>query len=65
MCQKYERRCAVLLQLREQALLEWSKAQTFEDVCRAWGRLGGNVTKHRYGAQHFSQLARRRRRATL
>jgi hypothetical protein len=31
------------------------------DRSRAWGRLGGRVTLHRYGPQHFSELARRRR----
>jgi hypothetical protein len=60
MCQKYQKRCATVLALREAALLEWSKAETFEQVCQAWGRLGGNVTKHRYGTQHFRELARRR-----
>jgi hypothetical protein len=61
MCAKYQRRCAVLLQLREAALEEWIRAETFEEVCRAWGRLGGLTTLHRYGRHHFSELARRRR----
>jgi hypothetical protein len=30
MCQKRQRRCAVLLQLREVALVEWTRAETFE-----------------------------------
>jgi hypothetical protein len=58
MCAKYQRRCAVLLQLREEALQEWIEAETYSDVCQAWGRLGGRVTLHRYGRQHFQALAR-------
>jgi hypothetical protein len=60
MCQKRQRRCPALLQIREDALQEWTKAETFADVCRAWGRLGGRVTLHRYGAGHFALLARHR-----
>jgi hypothetical protein len=37
---------------------EWCKAETFEDVCRACGRLGGRTTLHRYGRDHFSELAK-------
>ncbi len=62
MCRKYQRRCPALLQLRDDALREWTVAETLEDVRRAWGRLGGRVTLHRYGPAHFAQLARRRRR---
>ena len=58
MCQKRQRRCAVALQLREEALVEWSGAETLEEVRRAWGRLGGRVTLHRYGREHFSELAK-------
>jgi hypothetical protein len=58
MCQKYERRCAVALQLREEALEEWIVAETLHAVRVAWGRLGGKVTLHRYGRRHFSQLAK-------
>ena len=61
MCQKRQHRCAVALQLRDEALREWAGAETYSDVCRAWGRLGGKVTLHRYGRGHFSELARRRR----
>jgi hypothetical protein len=57
MCAK--RQAAALLQMREEALQEWIVAETYSDVCRAWGRLGGRVTLHRYGRQHFSELARR------
>ena len=64
MCsRKRQRRCAVLLQIREEALEEWTRAETYSDVCRAWGRLGGRVTLHRFGRGHFSELARRRREA--
>ena len=58
MCQKRQRRCAALLQIREEALQEWARAETLSDVRRAWGRLGGRVTLHRYGREHFSELAK-------
>jgi hypothetical protein len=61
MCQKYQRRCPALLRLRQEALEEWIRAETYSGVCRAWGRLGGRVTLHRYGPQHYRELARRRR----
>jgi hypothetical protein len=60
MCQKRERRCPLLLHLREQAMTEWCDAETFEQVRAAWSRLGGKVTLHRYGSEHFSLLARHR-----
>ena len=65
MCCKNERRCPSLLQLRDEALAEWCRAETYSDVCRAWGRLGGRVTLHRYGSEHFTQLAKLRRRAAV
>jgi hypothetical protein len=65
MCQKRQRRCAALLAIREEALQEWIVAETYSDVCRAWGRLGGRITLHRYGRQHFAELARRRRRVAV
>jgi hypothetical protein len=58
MCAKYQRRCPALLAIREDALQEWIVAETYSDVCRAWGRLGGRVTLHRYGRRHFSELAK-------
>jgi hypothetical protein len=61
MCQKRQRRCPTLLAIREEALEEWATAETFEEVCRVWARLGGRVTLHRYGREHFAALARRRR----
>jgi hypothetical protein len=61
MCsRKRQRRCAVLLAIREEALIEWTRAETFEEVRSAWARLGGRTTLHRYGREHFSELARRR-----
>jgi hypothetical protein len=57
-CQKRQRRCPVALQLREEALREWTRARTFEAVRSCWGRLGGLVTLHRYGREHFSELAK-------
>jgi hypothetical protein len=60
MCQKRQRRCAVNLAYREEAFQEWARAETLHDVRAAWGRLGGRITLHRYGREHFSRLARRR-----
>jgi hypothetical protein len=58
MCAKRERRCPALVALRESALQEWCEAESFEEVRSAWARLGGLVTLHRYGREHFSLLAR-------
>ena len=63
MCAKRQRRCPVLLAIREEAFDEWTRAETFEEVCRVWARLGGRTTLHRYGRDHFAALARRRRLA--
>jgi hypothetical protein len=60
MCQKRQHRCPNLLAIREQAMAEWCKAETFEEVQTAWRRLGGLVTLHRYGQEQFSLLARHR-----
>jgi hypothetical protein len=60
MCQKRQHRCPALLHLREQALAQWCKAESFEQVRSCWSRLGGLVTVHRYGTEHFSLLARHR-----
>jgi hypothetical protein len=60
-CQKRQRRCAVALQLREEALMEWMRAETLHDVRACWGRLGGKITAHRFGPEHFAALSRRRR----
>jgi hypothetical protein len=65
MCAKRQRRCAVLLQIREEALQEWTRAETFDQVRSCWSRLGGRTTLHRYGSEHFSELARRRRRVAV
>jgi hypothetical protein len=59
-CAKYQRRCAALLQLREEALREWIRAETLHDVRAAWGRLGGRTTLQRYGLEPFSALRARR-----
>jgi hypothetical protein len=58
MCQKRQRRCPALLAIREEALQEWVLAETLRDVRVAWGRLGGRVTLHRYGREHFAALAK-------
>lgn len=60
MCAKGRRRCPEVLALREEALQEWCEAETFEEVRVSWARLGGLVTKHRYGREHFVLLARHR-----
>jgi hypothetical protein len=57
-CQKRQRRCPALLEIREEALREWTRAETFEEVRSCWGRLGGRVTLHRYGRGHFAALAK-------
>jgi hypothetical protein len=58
MCAKRQRRAAALLAIRQEALMEWARAETLHDVCVAWGRLGGRVTLHRYGREHFCELAK-------
>ena len=58
MCAKRQRRCAVLIAIREEAFDEWAKAETFEQVRSCWTRLGGRTTLHRYGRRHFSELAK-------
>ena len=60
MCAKYQRRCPVALQLREEAHEEWTRAETLHEVRACWGRLGGRVTLHRYGPGHYRQLRARR-----
>jgi len=57
MCQKHRRRCSELWQLRDEALQEWTRADSYEAVRACWGRLGGLVTLHRYGPQHYRLLA--------
>ena len=58
MCAKLQRRCSVLLAIREEALQEWIRAETLHDVRVAWGRRGGRATLHRYGHEHFAMLAK-------
>jgi hypothetical protein len=50
----------VALQIREEALEEWTRAETLEEVRVAWGRCGGRVTLHRRGSAWFRALALRR-----
>jgi hypothetical protein len=64
-CAKRQRRCPALLAIRDEALQEWTRAETFEEVRSCWSRLGGRTTLHRYGRGHFSELARRRRAAPV
>ena len=61
MCQKRQRRCDALLEIREEAFQEWTHAATLEAVRSAWSRLGGRTTLHRYGREHFRSLATSRR----
>jgi len=58
MCAKRQRRCPALLQIREEAFEEWTRAETFEEVRSCWARLGGRTTLHRYGRRYFSELAK-------
>ena len=58
MCRKRQRRCPEALAAREAAYAEWCRAETLEAVRAAWGRLGGFVTAHRYGAEHFRRMGR-------
>jgi hypothetical protein len=60
MCAKRQRRCAVMLAIREEAFDEWTRAETFEEVCRVWSRPGGRTTLHRRGSAWFRELAARR-----
>jgi hypothetical protein len=62
MCAKRQRRCAALLAIREEALQEWIRAETLHEVRVCWARLGGRTTLHRYGREHFSELAKASRR---
>jgi hypothetical protein len=58
-CQKKrQRRCPALLEIREEALMEWARAETLHDVRVAWGRLGGRTLLHRRGPGYFSELAK-------
>lgn len=60
MCKKRESHCEARLALQQSAIEEWARAEELEDVRAAWGRLGGLVTLHRYGREHFRLLARSR-----
>jgi hypothetical protein len=57
-CQKRQRRCPALLEIPEEALEEWARAATFEEVRSCRGRLGGRTTLHRYSREHFCELAK-------
>lgn len=59
MCRKHERRCVEALELREAAMQEWTRAETLEDVRRTWARLGGLMTLHRYGREHYARMGKR------
>lgn len=52
-------RCDVWRVLQEQAITEWAEAEELGDVRACWGRLGGKVTLHRHGHQHFSMMGKR------
>jgi hypothetical protein len=57
MCQKRQRRCDEVRGLRDEAPWEWCTADSYDAVRIAWGRLGGLVTAHRYGCEHYRLLA--------
>ncbi len=63
MCAKRQRRCPALVAIRDEALEEWTRAATLEEVRSCWARLGGLTTLHRYGREHFAALAKARVRA--
>jgi hypothetical protein len=63
MCAKRQRRCPALLAIREEALQEWTRAESLHNVRVAWGRLGGRVTLHRYGREAFASIAKASRRS--
>src|SRR5918993_5361533 len=62
MSAKRQRHCPALLAIREEAFMEWTKAERFDQVRSCWGRLGGRTTLHRYGRP---PLLRTRTLATL
>ncbi len=57
MCQKHQHRCQARCDMAEEALQQWAVAETLPEVRRAWARLGGRTTLHRYGREHFRLLA--------
>ncbi|MDP9474803.1 MAG: hypothetical protein M3R38_03785 [Actinomycetota bacterium] len=58
MCAKRKRRCPEVLAIREEGLREWCRAEELGDVRRAHGRVGGRITLHRYGREHFRRMGR-------
>jgi hypothetical protein len=59
MCQKRQRRCPTLLEIRKEALKEWASAETLHEVLTCWGRLRGRTTSTpRLSAISSSSLAR-------
>ncbi len=38
---------------------EWCRAETYEQVRSAWARLGGLMTLHRYGREHYARMGKR------
>lgn len=59
MCQKREHRCEEYRRMQEEAVQEWCSAMELTDVLATWGRLGGRVTLHRYGREHFVAAGRK------
>ena len=60
MCQKRQRHCAEYARITDDAYAEWCRAEALEQVRAAWGRMGGRVTAHRYGPDHFRRIRARR-----
>ena len=56
-------RCEEWGAIREDALMEWCRAETLSAVRAAWGRAGGGVTAPRYGREHYREMGRRSGRA--
>ncbi len=63
MCQKRQRHCPEYERIAEEAMMEWCLAETLEEVRAAWGRMGGRITAHRYGVDHFRRIRRAERTA--
>ena len=59
MCRKRQHHCEEYRSLQDSAVAEWAVAETLPAVLAAWGRFGGHVTRHRYGAEHYRRMGRK------
>lgn len=58
MCQKHQHHCDEYCKLREEAVSEWCEADSLSGVLATWGRMGGRVTLHRHGKEHYQRIGR-------